>query len=79
VGRSVGALSLSPRTVLTPGTEELFSDPQLRSSFEADMSVGRIALPDDMARAALFLISDDAWYTSGTDVGVDGGVTAASV
>jgi NAD(P)-dependent dehydrogenase (short-subunit alcohol dehydrogenase family) len=41
--------------------------------------VGRIALPDDMARVALFLVSDDAWYMSGTDVVVDGGVTAASV
>ena len=34
------------------------------------------ATPDDIARAALFLCSDEASFITGTDICVDGGYTA---
>jgi NAD(P)-dependent dehydrogenase (short-subunit alcohol dehydrogenase family) len=37
----------------------------------------RLGLPDDVARAALFLASDDASFVTGINLMVDGGWTAA--
>ncbi len=38
---------------------------------------GRLGNPDDIVRAARFLLSDDASFITGTDLLVDGGVVAA--
>jgi 3alpha(or 20beta)-hydroxysteroid dehydrogenase len=40
--------------------------------------MGRVAQPEDIARVALFLASDDAAYLTGTEIVVDGGVTSKS-
>jgi NAD(P)-dependent dehydrogenase (short-subunit alcohol dehydrogenase family) len=41
--------------------------------------MGRFGLAEEMAKAALFLASDDASYVTGADFLVDGGITAAYV
>jgi meso-butanediol dehydrogenase/(S,S)-butanediol dehydrogenase/diacetyl reductase len=38
--------------------------------------MGRAAEPVEIARAALFLVSDDASYVTGVALAVDGGATA---
>ena len=38
-------------------------------------ALGRIGLPEDIARVALFLASDDADYITGQSIFVDGGMT----
>jgi NAD(P)-dependent dehydrogenase (short-subunit alcohol dehydrogenase family) len=38
--------------------------------------LGRLADPEDVARVALFLASDDAAYLNAIDIVIDGGQTA---
>ena len=42
---------------------------------EGRIPLGRAALPEEIARAVLFLASDDASYITGTVLCVDGGLT----
>ena len=41
--------------------------------------MGRFGHAEEMAKAALFLASDDSSYITGTEFMVDGGITAAYV
>jgi len=41
--------------------------------------MGRFGEAKEIARAALFLVSDEASYVTGTEFLVDGGITAAYV
>ena len=38
--------------------------------------LGRAGIPDDVASAVLFLVSDDSRFVTGTELAVDGGITA---
>jgi NAD(P)-dependent dehydrogenase (short-subunit alcohol dehydrogenase family) len=43
----------------------------------AASATGRLGTPDDIASATAFLLRPDASFITGTDLLVDGGVTAA--
>jgi NAD(P)-dependent dehydrogenase (short-subunit alcohol dehydrogenase family) len=44
-----------------------------RASAIATVPLGRIGMPDDLAKAALFLASNDSSYVNGVELFVDGG------
>jgi NAD(P)-dependent dehydrogenase (short-subunit alcohol dehydrogenase family) len=60
-----------------PGTVDSghgsFDDPAVRCAYESRVPLGRIAVPVDIARAAVFLASDEAEYITGVILYVDGG------
>ena len=47
--------------------------PENRARFVATVPLGRLSTPDDVARAALWLASDDAAFITGVALEVDGG------
>jgi NAD(P)-dependent dehydrogenase (short-subunit alcohol dehydrogenase family) len=51
----------------------------MRSAIERAAALGRIGEPEDIARAALFLVSDLASHIAGQTLVVDGGVTIADL
>jgi NAD(P)-dependent dehydrogenase (short-subunit alcohol dehydrogenase family) len=54
-----------------------YPDPVAKSKeVAADIPLGRVATPDDVASAILYLASDESGYITGTTLPVDGGYTA---
>jgi len=77
-------LDLSPHNItinaIAPGatlTERTRKDPDYKKTWDQLTPIRRVAQPEDMARAALFLLSPDSSYITGQTIIVDGGWTAA--
>ncbi len=56
--------------------EEMGGRDAVRHLFEEKHPLGRIAGPDEIAQAVLYLASDDAGFVTGVALPVDGGITA---
>lgn len=77
--KKIRANALCPGPVETPLLAELLSDPERRRRRLVHIPPGRFGKPEEMARAALFLASDDSSYVNGATFTVDGGITAAYI
>jgi NAD(P)-dependent dehydrogenase (short-subunit alcohol dehydrogenase family) len=71
-GRDIRVNVLSPGVTATPGLGDFITDEE-RASLMATVPLGRIGMPDDLAKAALFLAADDSSYVNGVELFVDGG------
>jgi NAD(P)-dependent dehydrogenase (short-subunit alcohol dehydrogenase family) len=49
---------------------------ETRDLIKSEVPLGRLAEPEEVARAALWLLSDDAAYVTGAELAFDGGVLA---
>jgi NAD(P)-dependent dehydrogenase (short-subunit alcohol dehydrogenase family) len=67
---------ICPGGVDTPMIAPVLSDEQVLSFMRASTPLGRLARPEETARVALFLASDEASYLNGAIIPVDGGWTA---
>lgn len=63
---------VSPGPVLTPPMEAVPAD--VLDAITAAMPMGRVGRPDEIARVALFLASDDASFVTGVEWFADGGL-----
>jgi len=77
--QGIRANALCPGPVDTPLLQQLLADPAARARRLVHVPMGRLAEADEVARAALFLASDDSSYVNGATFMVDGAITAAYV
>ncbi|MFP8876136.1 MAG: glucose 1-dehydrogenase [Myxococcota bacterium] len=77
--QGIRANALCPGPVNTPLLEKLLEDPAARQRRMVHLPMGRFAEASEIARAALFLASDDSSYVSGSTFLVDGALSAAYV
>ncbi|MBI5880099.1 MAG: glucose 1-dehydrogenase [Chloroflexi bacterium] len=63
---------INPGYIDTPGERKFATDEEIRRS-GSRIPWGRLGLPRDIGRAAVYLASDDADYVTGTSLLVDGG------
>jgi 3-oxoacyl-[acyl-carrier protein] reductase len=73
----IRVLALAPVATETPMLATFMGKPAVddegRARYVATIPLGRLNTPDDLAKAAVFLVSDDAAMMTGSCVEVDGG------
>lgn len=76
--RKIRVNALSPGPIDTPGVNGLGKNEEesqaIKKSLAAAVPLGRIGDPDEIAKAALFLASDDSSFVTGIELFVDGGM-----
>ena len=68
--------ALSPGFVETALTARALRNPGIRQALIDATPLRRFGLPEEIARAALFLASDESSFITGADLAVDGGMSA---
>ena len=71
--------ALCPGPIETPLLLQLLSDEEKKQRRFVHIPMGRLGHAEELAKAALFLASDDSSYMTGSSLIVDGGITAAYV
>jgi NAD(P)-dependent dehydrogenase (short-subunit alcohol dehydrogenase family) len=75
--RRIRVNAVSPGSTDTPGLNGLLASSetgeQRRKMVSSVVPLGRLGTPDEIAKAVVFLASDDSSYVAGTELFVDGG------
>src|SRR5438067_1576971 len=75
--RRIRVNAVSPGPIDTPGLSKLMASSEASQQRMAAIStivpLGRLGTPDEIAKAVVFLASDDSSYITGTELFVDGG------
>ena len=75
--RGIRVNVVSPGPVRTPGLGGLVTEEQRQELFDmlaADVPLGRIGEPEEVAKTVAFLASDDASFINAAEIYVDGGL-----
>ena len=76
--RRIRVNAISPGPIDTPGLSELLASSETgqerKKMISTTVPFGRLGTPDEIARAVVFLASDDASYITGVELFVDGGI-----
>jgi glucose 1-dehydrogenase len=65
---------IAPGVIKTSINKESWSDPEKASKLVKLVPYGRLGEPEDVAKAVVWLVSDDSDYITGTTLFVDGGM-----
>jgi NAD(P)-dependent dehydrogenase (short-subunit alcohol dehydrogenase family) len=76
--RHIRVNAVSPGATDTPGLRELLASSDVgerrKDMISGSVPLGRLGTPDEVAKAVVFLASDDSSYITGTELFVDGGM-----
>jgi len=67
--------AVAPGVVLTPGNRDIITTPAVMAHFRELVPLERVAEASELAGAVIYLASDEASYTTGATITVDGGLT----
>jgi NAD(P)-dependent dehydrogenase (short-subunit alcohol dehydrogenase family) len=73
--RKIRVNVLSPGPIQTPGFD-VFADDDVKAHMKSLVPLGRLGTSDEIAKAAVFLASDDSSFVAGVELFVDGGAAA---
>ena len=75
--RRIRVNAVSPGSIDTPGLNDLLASSEVgeqrRKMISTLTPLGRLGTPDEIAKAVVFLASDDSSYVTGNELFVDGG------
>jgi NAD(P)-dependent dehydrogenase (short-subunit alcohol dehydrogenase family) len=75
--RKIRVNTLSPGPIDTPGLNAVATNEEevrkFKTSLASTVPMGRLGTPDEIAKAAVFLASDDSSFITGVELFVDGG------
>ena len=75
--RRIRVNAVSPGSIDTPGARELLASSEVgekrKKMMAESVPLGRFGTPDEIAKAVVFLASDDSSYVTGAELFVDGG------
>lgn len=74
-GHGIRVNGVAPGVIDTPIAELVVHNPELAPQYLKMIPLGRFGQPEDVAKAVLFLASDDASYVTGQTIVIDGGQT----
>lgn len=74
LSRHIRVNVISPGAIRTPLTHAATENPEISAWVERQVPMGRWGDADEIARAVLFLASDDASYMTASELAVDGGL-----
>ena len=75
-GDKIRSNVILPGPAMTPMQERWQDKPEVQAEIGEHIPLGRLGKAEDLANACLFLLSDNASWITGTELVVDGGITA---
>ena len=82
VGNGIRVNCISPGTIYTPFVEGYLRKfhahelEETKAKLDARQPMGRMGRPDEIAKAALYLAADESEFVTGSNLTIDGGLTA---
>lgn len=78
-GGKIRCNSVHPTFINTPildGVKEMFGEKEGLAKLARQVPLGKVGEPDDIAYAVLYLASDESKFVTGSELKVDGGISA---
>lgn len=75
---NIRIVNVGPGAIATPINAATLNSPDKKAALLAEIPLGRIGVPEDVASAVAWLASDQASYITGTTIFVDGGMMVSA-
>jgi 2-deoxy-D-gluconate 3-dehydrogenase len=74
---NINVNAVGPGLTRTPFSQPIWSNPEVEKAITSRIPKGRLAEPEDIVGAVLFLCSEDSLFITGESIYVDGGTLAS--